>query len=54
MFRKWIRPILRAVPLGIGIATIVLVIQGSIEGSGPITFLSIGMICLAILHYEEK
>ncbi|MGJ9459853.1 hypothetical protein [Oceanobacillus sp. CF4.6] len=54
MFRKWIRLILRAVPLGIGVATIVLVIQGSIEVSSPITFLSIGMICLAILHYEEK
>ncbi|MCA0987377.1 hypothetical protein [Guptibacillus algicola] len=54
MLKKWIKVILRAVPLGIGVATISMVIRGSMEMSNPITFLSIGMICLAVLHFDEK
>ncbi|WP_270181235.1 hypothetical protein [Alkalihalobacillus sp. CinArs1] len=54
MLKKWIKMILRTTPLGIGIATISLVMQGAIKASSPITFLSIGMICLALLHFDDK
>lgn len=54
MRNKWVRGVLSAIPLGIGVGTIGMVFQGHIEASNPITFLSIGMICLAALHYGDN
>ncbi|HHX25022.1 MAG: hypothetical protein ACOX2A_05070 [Tepidanaerobacteraceae bacterium] len=46
--------ILSAVPLGMGIGTLVLSIMKQLEVKTAITMLSIGLICLSIHQLDNK
>lgn len=54
MNKNLIHLILRAVALGVGIATLVLNIIGNIDGNTSITLLSVGLVCLAIAALQKN
>ncbi|WP_157843229.1 hypothetical protein [Bacillus sp. FJAT-42315] len=54
MNRNVMKIILTAVALGMGVSTFVLSVLGEITVNSAISLLSIGVICLAILKFQEK
>ncbi len=54
MDKDLLRLVYKAVALAMGVSALVLIILGSIEVSSAIALLSIGVICLGMLHLQEK
>jgi hypothetical protein len=54
MDKKTLKLCLKAVALAMGVSTLVLTIIGSVNANSAIALLSIGVICLGMLQFQEK
>lgn len=52
--KKTTKVILKAVALAMGVATLVLSVLGKLEVSSAITFLGIGLVCLAVESLQDN